>query len=78
MLDVKSANIGLLIPRVALTGTTDVTTISSPATSLMVYNTSATGSGNTAVVAGYYYWDGAASVRVVSSTSTGSSTNKTV
>ena len=77
MLDVKSANKGMLIPRVALTGTTDVTTVPSPVTSLMVYNTTAAGSGTTAVIAGYYYWNGTAWVRVVSSTSTGNSTNKT-
>jgi hypothetical protein len=48
----------MLIPRVALTGTGDATTIPSPATSLLVYNTAAAGSGTTAVVPGYYYWDG--------------------
>jgi hypothetical protein len=58
MLDVKSTNKGLLIPRVALTGTGDITTIPSPATSLMVYNSLAAGTGATAVVPGYYYWDG--------------------
>lgn len=54
MLDVKNSNKGLLIPRVALTSTADVTTIPSPATSLMVYNTTAAGAGPTAVVPGYY------------------------
>ena len=58
MLDVKSTSKGMLIPRVALTGTADATTISSPATSLMVYNMTAAGSGTTAVVPGYYYWSG--------------------
>ncbi len=58
MLDVKSTSKGMLIPRVALTGTADVTTVPSPATSLMVYNTTASGSGTTAVVPGYYYWSG--------------------
>ena len=58
MLDVKSTNKGMLIPRVALTGTADVTTIPTPAISLMVYNTTAAGSGTTAVVPGYYYWSG--------------------
>ena len=43
MLDVKSNSKGLLIPRVALTGITDVTTIASPANSLMVYNTASAG-----------------------------------
>jgi len=45
---------GLLIPRVSLTSTTDVTTIASPANSLMVYNTNAAmlnGNG-----AGFYYY----------------------
>ena len=74
MLDVKSASKGLLIPRVALAGTADVTTVPSPATSLMVYNTSAAGTGTTAVVPDYYYWNGSAWVRLVSSTTTYSST----
>jgi len=59
MLDVKSANKGLLIPRVALTGTGDLTTIPSPAISLIVYNTTAAGSGITAVTPGFYYWENA-------------------
>ena len=58
MLDVKSNSKGLLIPRVALTGITDVTTIASPANSLMVYNTASAGYGTTAVTPGYYFWDG--------------------
>jgi len=52
---------GLLIPRIALTGPTDVTTISSPALSLLVYNT---GTGGL-TPAGYYYWDGSRWVRLV-------------
>jgi hypothetical protein len=63
MLDVKSANKGLLIPRVALTGTNDVTTIATPATSLLIYNT-ATISGSGGVTPGYYYWTGAAWVQL--------------
>ncbi len=56
MLDVKSTDKGMLMPRVALTGTTDVTTISSPAVSLMVYNTATAGD----VTPGFYYWNGTA------------------
>lgn len=56
MLDVSASNKGMLIPRVALSSTTDVVTIPNPATSLLVYNT------NTNIVngagAGYYYWNG--------------------
>lgn len=60
MLDVQSNNKGLLIPRIALTGTSDNTTILSPATSLLIYNTATAGSGGTAVTPGYYYWNGGA------------------
>ena len=58
MLDVAATDKGLLVPRVTLTGTTDATTISSPATSLLVYNTTAAGSGTSAVTPGYYYNSG--------------------
>jgi hypothetical protein len=48
---------GFLMPRVALTGTADVTTISgTEATSLMVYND---GTGGL-TPAGFYYWNGSA------------------
>jgi len=60
MLDIDagpSNNKGLLIPRVSLTSTSDVTTIPAPATSLMVYNTNA---GMTGGGLGYWYWNGAA------------------
>ncbi len=55
---------GLLIPNVALTGTNDVTTISGPANSLLVYNTATAGTGPTAVTPGFYYWDGSQWVRL--------------
>lgn len=58
MLDVRDPNMGMLIPRVALTGTNDITTIPSPATSLLVYNTATTAGAGTAVSPGFYYWDG--------------------
>jgi hypothetical protein len=45
----------MLIPRVSLTSTSDVTTIANPATSLLVYNTNA-GMSNGSV--GFYYWNG--------------------
>lgn len=51
MLDITSANSGLLIPRVALTSASDVTTIASPVTSLLVYNSGFAPNG-------YYYWNG--------------------
>ncbi|WP_264522236.1 complement C1q domain-containing protein [Flavobacterium sp. N1994] len=51
MLDITSTNSGLLIPRVALTSVSDVTTIASPVTSLLVYNSGFSPNG-------YYYWNG--------------------
>lgn len=55
MLQVTSSNKGFLPPLVALTGASDASTISSPATGLLVY---CTGSGG--LTAGYYYWSGSA------------------
>ncbi len=52
-LDINSTNSGLLIPRVNLTSTTDVVTIPSPATSVLVYNRATTSD----VVPGFYFWD---------------------
>lgn len=57
-LEITATNKGLLIPRVVLGGTNDISTITSPKTSLLVYNTSTSGSGTTAVSPGFYYWDG--------------------
>jgi hypothetical protein len=58
MLDIKSSNKGLLIPRLSLKSKTDVTTITSPQESLLVYNTSSSGEGATAVSPGFYFWNG--------------------
>lgn len=56
MLDVKSTSKGFMPPRVALASLTDATTIASPATGLMIYNT-----GTGALTAkGIYYWNGTA------------------
>ena len=57
MLDITSANSGLLIPRVTLTSTADVTTIASPITSLLVYNSGFAPNG-------YYYWNGSVWVQL--------------
>jgi hypothetical protein len=55
MLDIVSSDKGMLLPRVSLTSTTDATTIVSPATSLLVYNTNAGMTGDNADGVGYYY-----------------------
>lgn len=57
MLDVAATNKGMLIPRVSLSSTSDVSTIATPLTSLMVYNTNASMTGGGV---GYYYYDGSA------------------
>lgn len=51
MLDVKSTSKGVLLPRVSLTSLSDATTISTPATGLMIYNTN----GALTPGVGYYY-----------------------
>jgi hypothetical protein len=56
MLDIVSSNKGVLVPRIALTGPTDATSIPNPATSLFVYNTSTLGG----LRAGYHYNAGTA------------------
>ncbi len=55
MLDIVNSSKGLLLPRVALTSTTDATTIVTPAVSLLVYNTNASISGTYGDGVGYYY-----------------------
>ena len=54
VLDVTASDKGLLIPRVALTGSDDETTIANPVESLLVYNTATSND----VTPGFYYWDG--------------------
>jgi hypothetical protein len=56
-LEVSSTSKGLLIPQIALTGSSDATTIASPASSLLVYNTATTSD----VLPGYYYNSGTTS-----------------
>src|SRR5207344_73829 len=72
MLDILATDKGLLIPRVALTGTNAAGPVTSPATSLLVYNTATAGSSPNNVVPGYYYWNGTAWIALISS---GSSLN---
>ena len=64
-LDVNFTDKGLLIPRVALTSTSSASPITSPATSLLIYNTATAGD----VTPGYYYWNGSAWVRFATGSS---------
>ena len=61
-LDVNFTNKGLLMPRVALSAT-NVATIASPATGLLVYNTASTGTAPNQVCPGTYQWNGSRWVR---------------
>ena len=54
VLDITSNNKGVLMPRIALQSSTDQTTIPSPATGLMVYNT---GTGSL-TYKGFVFWSG--------------------
>ncbi|MEO8069408.1 MAG: hypothetical protein ABI599_17050 [Flavobacteriales bacterium] len=64
ILDLVSADKGLLVPRIVLTATNVAAPVVLPATSLLVYNTNTAGVPPNNVTPGYYYWDGAAWVRV--------------
>lgn len=70
VLDVRSNNQGLLAPRVALTASNSASPVSSPATSLLVYNTATAGSAPNNVTPGYYYWDGSTWKRLMSGNTT--------
>lgn len=63
-LEVSSTSKGLLIPRLALTGLNSASPISSPTTSLLVYNTATAGTAPNDVSPGYYYWTGSAWKRI--------------
>lgn len=58
MLEVNATSKGFLPPRVALSSINDVTTISSPATGLLIINTATAGTAPNNVFPGYYYFDG--------------------
>lgn len=72
ILDLTSTNKGLLLPRVALSSTTNSTSpISSPSKGLLVYNTANAGSGSTAVVAEIpYIWTGTKWARLIDNPAT--------
>ena len=70
-LDIKTSNKGMLLPRIALNSTANAAPVSSPANSLLVYNTQTIND----VTPGYYYWDSASSKWVKLSTGTGGSTS---
>lgn len=56
MLDVNSTNKGVLIPRIALTALNAASPVTTPANSLLVYNTATAGTTPNNVTPGFYYW----------------------
>lgn len=60
-LDVDFTSKGLLIPRLALTQTSSASPVTSPATSLVVYNTASVND----VTPGFYYWNGTLWIRIL-------------
>lgn len=66
-LDVDFTNKGVLIPRISLNSVNNSAPITSPAVSLLVYNTNASITGGCG--AGYYYWNGTQWVCLLSATS---------
>lgn len=73
-LQVSSNSKGFLLPSISLTGTNDASTIASPATGLLVYNTN-TVTGSNAVIPGFYYYNGSSWVRLIVPTDNASITN---
>jgi hypothetical protein len=67
-LEILTTDKGFLAPRVALLSNTDVATIASPATGLMIYNTASAGTSPNVVVPGYYYYNGLKWERIVTTT----------
>ena len=71
---VSTPSLGVLIPRITLQAINVAAPVTSPATSLLVYNTATASTGTNAISPGYYYWDGSKWVRFSYSPS-GSSAN---
>lgn len=63
-LEIAANDKGFLPPRIVLTSATDGTTIPSPATGLLIYNTATAGSAPNNVVPGYYYWNGTSWIQI--------------
>ncbi|NQT78198.1 MAG: hypothetical protein HQ565_10820 [Bacteroidetes bacterium] len=67
MLDISSSNSGILIPRVALSGRNDNTTIPLAIESLLIYNTTS----NSDLRPGFYFWSGSYWSEIITSENQG-------
>lgn len=58
ILELNSSSKGFLPPRIALNSISDVSTINSPTTGLVIYNTATAGTAPNNIFPGYFYFDG--------------------
>ena len=74
LLDLDATNTpgGLLLPRMALSGTTSFAPMTANVEGMVVYNTATTSAGPNQVTPGYYYNDGSGWVRVATSSASSS------
>lgn len=69
-LEVSASNKGFLTSRVLLTGTSDVSTIASPATGVVVYSTSTAETTSTSMVPCFYVYNGSKWVKLAEESTT--------
>lgn len=74
MADPNASTKGLLLPRVALTATTNATPLTAHVAGMAVYNTATAGTAPNNVTPGYYYNDGTKWVRIADANAVSSST----
>jgi hypothetical protein len=77
-LEVNSTDKGFLPPRIALTGTTDLVTILSPATGLLIYNLATAGTSPNNVIPGFYFFNGTSWSKLNVNSDNASNVNGTV
>lgn len=77
-LDASTTPGGLLLPRVALSGTTSFAPMTANVEGMVVYNTATTSAGPNQVTPGYYYNDGSGWVRVATSSSSATNSDWTI
>ncbi len=75
ILDISSTDKGLLIPRITLTGLNDNTTITPITTGLLIFNSTAAGSGANAIDQGFHYWNGSVWVKLTTNADTPTDSN---
>ena len=75
ILDISSTDKGLLIPRITLTGLNDNTTITPITTGLLIFNSTAAGSGANAIDQGFHYWNGSIWVKLTTNADTPTDSN---